>query len=330
MSSLRSSLNIATNLFPVWVLAAGVLALFQPALFTWFSGPWIVWGLAVIMLGMGMTLSIDDFRDVLKMPRTVAIGFIAQYTIMPFMGWASAKICALPPQFAAGLILVACCPGGTASNVVTYLARANVALSVLMTMCSTFGAVLMTPLLTKALAGTYVPVNAWGLFLSTAQVVLIPLLVGLALHEYCPKLVAKVLPAAPLVSVVTIALICASIIGQSAELILNSGAVLLLAVFLLHAGGFFVGYWFARLFGYDESIRRTISIEVGMQNSGLGAVLARQHFSPAAAVPCAISSVFHSVIGSLLAAVWRLSAQRTAASNELANRSTPSHPEIAR
>ena len=166
----------------------------------------------------------------------------------------------------------------------------------------------MTPLLTKLLAGTYVPVNAWGLFLSTVQVVLAPLLIGLALHEYCPKLVRRILPAAPLVSVVVIALICASIIGQSATLILDSGAMLLLSVFLLHTGGFLLGYCFGRFFGYDETIRRTISIEVGMQNSGLGAVLARQHFSPAAAVPCAISSVFHSVIGSMLAAIWRVSA----------------------
>jgi BASS family bile acid:Na+ symporter len=243
---------------------------------------------------------------VLKMPRTVAAGFAAQYTIMPFLGWGIAKACGLPPELAAGLILVSCCPGGTASNVVTYLARANVALSVLMTMCSTFAAAVMTPLLTKWLAGTYVPVNGWGLFASTAQVVLGPVLLGLALHEFCPRVASRIVPAAPLVSVVTIALICASIIGQGADLILDSGGTLLLAVFLLHALGFLLGYGLAKVLGFDPMVRRTISIEVGMQNSGLGAVLARQHFSTAAAVPCAISSVFHSVIGSVLAAYWRL------------------------
>ena len=295
-----------TNLFPVWVLVAGVLALLHPPLFTWFSGPYIVWGLAVIMLGMGVTLSVNDFKSVLKMPKAVAIGFFAQYTIMPFLGWFCAHLLKLPDQFAAGLILVACCPGGTASNVVTYLARGNVALSVLMTMCSTFAAIIMTPLLTKWLAGKFVPVDAVALLLSTVQVVLLPLIVGIVLHHYAPKLVDYILPAAPLVSVITIALICASIIGQSAKAIMESGGRLIAAVFLLHAGGFALGYGAAKLFRFDKNVRRTISIEVGMQNSGLGAVLAREHFSILAAAPCAISSVFHSVIGSMLAAVWRL------------------------
>lgn len=300
------ALTLLTNLFPIWVLLACTLALFYPPLFTWFSGPFIVWGLAIIMLGMGITLSIDDFRAVARMPKAVAAGFIGQYTIMPFLGWAIAHALKLPEQFAAGLILVACCPGGTASNVVTFLAKGNVALSVLMTMCSTFAAVFMTPILTKWLAGTFIPVDAWGLFLSTVQVVLLPLIIGLVLHHYTPRLVHFVLPAAPLVSVITIALICASIIGQSADVIMQSGVLLLLAVFLLHAGGFSLGYLFAKLFGYDKMVARTISIEVGMQNSGLGAVLAKKHFSVMAAAPCAISSVFHSVIGSLLAAIWRL------------------------
>jgi bile acid:Na+ symporter, BASS family len=165
----------------------------------------------------------------------------------------------------------------------------------------------MTPLLTKLLAGTYVAVDAWGLFVSTVQVVLLPLVIGATLNRVAPKAVARVLPVAPLVSVVTIALIVASILGQNAERIRSSGAILLLAVFLLHASGFALGYLFARLFGFEEQVRRTISIEVGMQNSGLGVVLAQRHFpGTAAAVPCAISSVFHSVIGSLLAGIWRL------------------------
>jgi len=299
-------LSLLTNLFPVWVLLAGILALVHPPLFTWFSGPYIVWGLAIIMLGMGVTLSLGDFIAVLKMPRAVAVGFVGQYTVMPFLGWGIAHALKLPDQFAVGLILVACCPGGTASNVVTYLAKGNVALSVLMTMCSTFAAIVMTPLLTKWLAGTIVPVDAWGLLLSTVQVVLLPLIIGIAMHHFAPKVVDFVLPIAPLVSVIMIALICASIIGQSANAIMESGGRLLGAVFLLHAGGFGLGYVFAKLFGYEKNVCRTISIEVGMQNSGLGAVLARKHFSILAAAPCAISSVFHSVIGSLLAAIWRI------------------------
>ena len=301
-------LNAFTNLFPVWVLLGGGLALLQPAWFTWFRGNAIVWGLAVIMLGMGATLSVDDFKRVVSMPRAIAVGFAAQYLIMPFLGWSIAHLLKLETAFAVGLILVACCPGGTASNVVTYLARANVALSVLMTTCTTLAAIVLTPMLTNWLAGTYVNVDGWGLFVSTVQVVLLPLVLGLALHHFLPRVVTRIMPALPLLSVVTIALICASVIGQNAVNIRRSGAVLSLAVLLLHAGGFVLGHFFARLFGYDEIIRRTISIEVGMQNSGLGVVLAQRNFPslPAAASPCAISAVFHSVIGSMLAGLWRL------------------------
>ncbi|MCL5096936.1 MAG: bile acid:sodium symporter family protein [Candidatus Omnitrophica bacterium] len=304
---MNRALNWFTNLFPIWVLLGGVLALFVPPLFAWFRGQFIVWGLAVIMLGMGITLSVDDFKRVLLMPRAVAVGVAAQYLIMPFLGLAMARLLRLDTPLAVGLILVACCPGGTASNVVNYLARSDLPLSVLMTMCSTFAAIVMTPLLTKWLAGTYVPVDAWALFLDTVKVVLGPVVIGLALHHGFPRLTKAVLPIAPPVSVITIALICSSIIGQQVEQIKQSGGRLLLAVFLLHAGGFALGHFFARLFGYGKIIRRTISVEVGMQNSGLGVVLAQNNFPtmPATPVPCAISATFHSVIGSLLAGYWR-------------------------
>lgn len=305
---MRQQLLAAANWFPAWVLGAALLALWQPPLFAWFSGPWIVWGLAVVMLGMGLTLSMEDFADVLRLPRAVAVGFAAQYTIMPLLGWVIAKALALPDMLAVGLILVACCPGGTASNVVTYLARGNVALSVLMTMCSTFAAVIMTPLLTGWLAGAYVPVDALGILFTTAQVVLAPLLLGLLLHHKAPRLTEFFLPAGPLLSVIVISLIVGSIIGQNASAIMSHGLLLLAAVVLLHGGGFALGYAMARAFGFDRTIARTISIEVGMQNSGLGAVLAKTRFAaePLAAVPSALSSVCHSLIGSLLAGWWRL------------------------
>ena len=301
-------LSILTNLFPIWVLAGGALALVQPNWFIWFSGDFITWGLAVIMLGMGITLSVDDFKAVLKMPRAVGIGFVAHYAIMPFLGWSIAHLLRLETPFAVGLILVACCPSGTASNVVNYIARSNVALSVLMTMCSTLGAIVMTPLLTKWLAGKYVPVDAFGLFLSTVKIVLAPVIIGVGLNRYLPRLVKFVLTVSPLISVLTITLICASIIGGSAEDFKRSGSILLLAVFLLHSGGFLLGYFFSRLLRCDELTSRTISVEVGMQNSGLGAALAKEHFAsmPLVALPCAISATFHSVIGSILAGIWRL------------------------
>ena len=304
---MRRFLLVSANWFPAWVLAAALLALWQPSLFTWFSGPWIVWGLALVMLGMGLTLNVADFAAVLRLPGAVALGFAAQYTIMPLIGWSVGKMLALPAPFAVGLILVACCPGGTASNVVAYLARGNVALSVLMTMCSTLAAVVMTPLLTGWLAGAYVPVDAWGIFLTTAQVVLAPILIGLLLHHQAPRLAGFILPAGPIMSVLVISLIVGSIIGQNATAIFAHGGQLLLAVSLLHGGGFFLGYIVGRLSGFDLGVSRTLSIEVGMQNSGLGAVLAKTRFAaePLTAVPSALSSVCHSLLGSLLAAWWR-------------------------
>lgn len=307
-------LNLLANLFPLWVLAAGGLALIHPSWFAWFTGSWITWGLAVIMLGMGITLDLEDFRRVARRPGLVAIGFVAQYLIMPSLGWIIARGLQLEPALAVGLILVACCPGGTASNVVTFIARGDVALSVLMTMCSTLAAVIMTPLLTRLLAGAYVPVDFWGLLLGTVQVVFAPVAVGILLHHFLPRVVEGVLPVAPLVSVVVIALICGSIIGANATALRAAGGTLLAAVTLLHAGGFGLGYAFATLFRCDSRVRQTISIEVGMQNSGLGAVLARNNFPELvlAPLPAAISATLHSIIGSLLAAWWRRNAGRSA------------------
>lgn len=299
--------NLLANLFPLWVLSCSGLALFFPHWFTWFSGQMIVFGLAMIMIGMGITLSLDDFRRVVQMPRQVMVGVFAQFAIMPFLGWFIALSLDLEPQLAVGLILVACCPGGTASNVVSFIAKADVALSVLMTMCSTFAAVAMTPLLTKWLAGAYVPVDAWSLFTSTVKVVLLPVVIGMLLNRYAHRSVQFILPVAPLVSVIFIALICASIIGSNAETVKHSAGVLFTAVALLHAGGFGLGYTLARVLRLNELSARTISIEVGMQNSGLGAVLARSSFPQMALapVPSAISASFHSIIGSILAAWWR-------------------------
>lgn len=296
-----------TNLFPLWVALGSLAALWHPPAFTWFTGPLIVWGLAVIMLGMGLTLTIEDVRHALGSPRAVALGVAAQFVIMPLAGWTVAHALALEPPLAVGLILVACCPGGTASNVVAYIARADVALSVLMTTCSTLAAVAATPLLTAWLAGTYVRVDAWGLFASTVQVVLLPVVAGVALNRRLPAVVRFVLPVAPLVAVGAIVLICASIIGQNRLAVATAGGRLLFAVALLHGLGFGLGWAVARALGFDERTARTTSIEVGMQNSGLGVVLATQHFTnPLTALPAAISATMHSLIGSVLAGVWRM------------------------
>lgn len=311
---MRRALDLAANAFPVWVLAACCLALVEPACFTWFREPWISRGLGLVMLGMGLTLTPADFRGVATRPATVAAGFVAQFLIMPAAGWGVATALDLEPAFAAGVILVGCCPGGTASNVVTYIARGDVPLSVVMTACSTVGGVVLTPLLTKWLAERWVEVSALDMLLATLTVVVLPVAAGVAMNRLAPAVVRRISPAAPLVSVLTIALICGGAIAQNAAAVRTSGPRLLLAVALLHAAGFALGHLFARALGCDRRVSRTISIEVGMQNSGLGVVLARTFDFPAAAgvapaaVPCAISAVTHSVIGSLLAGIWRLSA----------------------
>lgn len=311
LSSMPRFLANLINAFPLWVLAFSVTALVQPPWFTWFKGPLIVAALAVIMLGMGLTLTFEDFRRMARNPKPVAFGFFAQFGIMPLLGWGIATLLKLDTPFAVGLILVASCPGGTASNLVTFLARGDVALSVVMTTCTTLAAIIMTPLITQLFAGKLVHVDAWGLLWSTAQVVLLPVTAGVILNQLFPRAVAKVVPAAPLASVLACSMIIGSVVGQSSEAIRTSGGMLLLGVLLLHSGGFALGYALARLARYSPIIARTISIEVGMQNSGLGVVLARGHFpDPLTAVPGAISAVCHSVVGSILAGLWRLSSNR--------------------
>jgi BASS family bile acid:Na+ symporter len=222
----------------------------------------------------------------------------------------------LPKELALGLILVGCCPGGTASNVICYLARANVALSVLLTMCSTFLAVAMTPLLTKWLAGQAMNVNAWDLFGSMIEIVLIPLLLGLVINHLVEKnryrdaVREAVGSVGPMVSVVLIVLVVGSIVAGGKASIAQAGWTLFAAVFALHGIGFGLGYVVAKLCGCDVAQCRTVSVEVGMQNSGLGAALAKTHFAamPLAPIPAAISAVFHCLIGSFLAWFWSRSA----------------------
>lgn len=305
---MNSALRMFTNLYPVWTIAGSVAGYVYPALFLWFAGAWIVWGLTLIMLGMGVTLSTADFRRVWLVPKPVALGFIAQYTIMPVTGWLIARAMQLDTPLAVGLILVACCPGGTASNLVTYLARANVALSVVLTMASTMLAIVMTPMLTKFLAGSMVPVDGWGIFKSTVQVVLIPVLLGVYINHRFSKAAAKVSMIGPAVSVFIIAMIAGSIVAQNVDSIAGNGVKLAVAAATLHSIGFALGYAIARGFGFPRLTARTVSIEVGMQNSGLAMVLAQQHFAaaPLTAAPAVFASIFHSVIGSLCATYWRL------------------------
>ncbi|MEM7183267.1 MAG: bile acid:sodium symporter family protein [Spirochaetota bacterium] len=295
-----------TSLFPYILLLASLLTLWRPTLFTWFSGLWITTGLGAIMLGMGLTLEISDFKRILLYPKSIWLGIFLQFTIMPGVAFVLASLFSLQPAFSAGLILVGSCPGGTASNVISYLARANVALSVTMTGFATVFAVVMTPSLTSLLVGQAVKVNTIGLFVGTLQVVIIPISLGVLLNYLFPKWIKKVNQISPLISIVFITMIVASIIGASKKDLLHSGVALFGSVVCLHLIGFVLGYIISKWLLNDEIISRTISIEVGMQNSGLAVVLGKNNFADSlVSVPGAVSSLIHSLIGSFLASYWR-------------------------
>lgn len=312
-----------TNNFAALTLGGVALAWFYPPAFTWMTDgrialagqPLLSIALGIIMLAMGLTLTFEDYRGLLNMPRAFVAGVALQYTVMPLSGFVVAKLLGLEPGLAVGLILVACCPGGTASNIVTYIARGHVALSVAMTMASTLAAVALTPLLTGWLAGAYVEIDRWNLLVQMVSVVLLPVVLGTLLNRLFPRAAERVSAVLPLVAIVLVILIVGGIVGGAKAQIIANAGVLLLATFLLHASGFALGYALARMLGLGVIEARTISIEVGMQNSGLGSGLAKTpafaaQFANAtqatlAPVPAAISAVWHVVIGSVLAGWWR-------------------------
>ena len=295
-----------TIAFPWIVSFFSIIGLTYPPIITWFNGNWITLGLGGIMLGMGLTLNTLDFLNVLKRPKWVIIGLCLQFVIMPFLGYSLAKIFELSPLFSVGIILVSSCPGGTASNVIAYLAKAEVALSVSMTACSTFLAVIITPFLTFKLSGSYLEIPAEGLFYSTLKVILIPVSLGILLNRYLPKVVSKIIPFAPPFAVLLICFIVGSIVGQGKEIIIESGFRLLVALIFLHLFGFVIGFVISWFTFKNWKVAKTISIEIGMQNSGLGVVLARENFSsPLVAIPSALSSLIHSLLGSFFVSLFK-------------------------
>lgn len=306
VSQYERIVELLTTLFPVWVILGTVVGIYKPSAVTWLETDLFTVGLGFLMLSMGLTLTFEDFRRCMRNPWTVGVGFLAQYMIKPILGFFIAMALKLSAPLATGLILVSCCPGGQASNVATYISKGNVALSVLMTTCSTIGAIIMTPLLTKVLAGQLVPVDAAGLAISTFQVVLVPTIVGVLSHEYFPKFTERIITLTPLIGVILTTLLCASPIGQVSEVLKTQGTQLIVPVALLHAAAFALGYWFSKLSSFGESTSRTISIECGMQSSALGFLLAQKHFTnPLVAVPSAVSVVCMALGGSALAVYWR-------------------------
>lgn len=303
MKLLETISNMAGKYFAVWVILVAAVAYFIPAPFL-SLGAYITILLGVVMFGMGLTLKPVDFQLVLKKPLPVITGVLAQFLIMPLGAFLIAYILGLPAELAAGLVLLGSVPGGTASNVMVYLAKGNLALSVAMTSLSTLLAPIATPLILLGLAGQWLPVDPVAMFLSIVQVIILPITFGLVIRKLFPGAVEKSLNVIPLISVLAIIIIVSAVVSANVENIASSGAIIFTAVILHNLFGLGLGYGTGVLMKLDEGTRRAISIEVGMQNSGLGVALATAHFGPLAALPSVIAAVWHNISGPILATVW--------------------------
>lgn len=307
---------VFANAFPVWVLAGAGLALWEPATALWFKPAWIPFFLGIIMLSMGLTLETEDFLRVLKIPVSVLAGLSLHYLIMPLLGYTLSKAFHLPVDYMIGLVLVSSVPAGTASNVVCYIARINLALSVTLTTCSTLLGIIMTPLLAtwmveslaQSTLGITVEVDTLGIFIETLQIVILPVVTGILLNHYLPGLVKKVTAYTPFLAVLSIVFIVDYILAAKRQAILNGGSRLILAIVTLHTLGFLLGYLLSKLLALGERDARTISVEVGMQNSGLATELARHNFPSfgLATVPGAISALTHCIVGCIVAGLCRM------------------------
>lgn len=301
LASLISS-NIA-----IVVFASALIALIYPSLFSVIKTSYINAMLGLVMFGMGLTLNLTDFKIVFTQPRNVVVGCIAQFTIMPIVAWILTKIFALPTELAIGVILVGCCPGGTASNVITYLAKGDLALSVGMTSVSTLLAPLLTPLLIFILAGSNVDVDVVNMFLSIIQVVILPIAIGFVLKHYFNEIATCVVAYLPMFSTIIIATIVAAIVAANAEKLLTSGLAIMLIVMIHNIMGLILGYIIGLALHLQHNQKSAISIEVGMQNSGLASSLATIHFAtlPMATIPGALFSVWHNISGAIIANIYR-------------------------
>ncbi|MGC4997950.1 MULTISPECIES: bile acid:sodium symporter family protein [unclassified Streptomyces] len=291
----------AVTVFPLLVLAAGALGMLLPSTFA--EGKTAVpYLLGVVMFCMGLTMTSEDFQGVVKRPWAVALGLVAHYVIMPGLGWAIAELLDLPPALAVGVILVGCTPSGTASNVVTFLARGDVALSMSVATVSTLLAPLVTPYLVLLLAGHMLDVEAGPMVVDILKTVLVPVVAGLLVRRLAATLVRRCLPALPWLSAGTVAVIVLIVVAASASALKEAAAIVLLAVVLHNAFGLALGYGAARLARLDPAASRAMAFEVGMQNSGLAASLAATYFTPLTALPAAVFSVWHNLSGAVVAA----------------------------
>lgn len=297
-------LAIILRLFPLWAVLLSAVAFFSPSRFTpVLAHTGLMLGL--IMFTMGLTLSLDDFKRVLTRPAPVVAGIGLHYLVMPFTAWALARAFAMPPDLTAGMVLVGSVASGTASNVIIYLARGDVALSVTISAVSTLVGVIATPLLVRLYIDAAIRVDMLGMLLGIMQIVIVPIALGLVLHHTAGALVKRFEAWLPLLSMLAIVLLISAIVAGSQKHIASVGPVVILAIVLHNGIGLFSGYWGARLLGFNESVCRTLAIEVGMQNSGLAAQLGKTYFSVLAALPGALFSVWHNISGSILAGYWQ-------------------------
>ncbi|MFW7186448.1 bile acid:sodium symporter family protein [Lysinibacillus sp. BNK-21] len=303
MKILETISTIAGKYFAIWVICIAVIAFIAPEPFLIFGG-YITILLGIVMFGMGLTLKAVDFKLVITNPVPVIIGVCAQYVIMPLSAFLIAYIMNLPAELAAGLVLLGSVPGGTASNVMVYLAKGNVPLSITMTSFSTLLAPIATPFILLLLAGKWMPVDPIAMFTSIIQVIIIPIILGIIIRRVVPQIVEKSINVIPLISVVAIMIIVSAVVAGNVDSIASAGSIIFAAVVLHNAFGLLFGYITARVLGLDESNRRAISIEVGMQNSGLGVALATAHFGPLAALPSVLGAVWHNISGPILATYW--------------------------
>jgi len=296
-------MDVATRVFPYAAALFAALAVLEPDRFLPLQSA-IVPLLGLVMLGMGLTLTPGSFVAVARRPVQVGLGVALQFLVMPLLGWALARGLGLPPEVAVGVILVGACPGGVASNVITYLARGDVALSVTLTSLSTLAALVLTPALTWLYAGRGVPVPVAEMLVSILQVVVGPVALGVLINRWLGRRLDALKGAFPAISVSAIVLIIAIVVAANRAQLAQIAPLAVAAVMLHNLLGLAAGYWGARWAGQDERVCRTIAIEVGMQNSGLAVALATQHFSAAAALPGAVFSLWHNLSGASLAAHW--------------------------
>lgn len=293
-----------TRLFPLWAVLLSIAAYFSPTSFTGIA-PYVTILLTLVMLTMGLTLTVADFKRIFTRPAPIAAGIALHYLVMPLAAWVLARAFRMPPDLTAGMVLVGSVASGTASNVMIYLARGDVALSVTISTLSAIVGVFATPLLTRLYVDASIVVDVKSMLVSIIQIVVIPIAVGLILNMIGNRAVRRVEPLLPLLSMICILLIITAVVAGSQSHIASVGLVVAVAVILHNGIGLLGGYWGARLLRFDESVCRTLAIEVGMQNSGLAAALGNMYFTPLAALPGALFSVWHNLSGSLLAGYWR-------------------------